>query len=1066
MKVPTRITPSVDESARPLQGLSISGASPDAFGAQIGAGLQNLGQGGLRVALAFGKNSEEEQAKDFATQKELIRHTGEFTIQQDEIKRGATPNGLGTRKQLLEAFDKRFSEDFMKNVPLNKRPEYEVKLQTLRSKLDVDGYEFERNANEAFSTAGVEDEVNRAKVGVERAPDNFNEYRNGAFELIDKGPWTPAQKLAKKRDVDAKLQEIHFMTMNRINQKSSLTADPAGAVDVFMKNMPAAESSGNPSAQNPRSSAGGLSQFIDSTWADMVQKYRPDIWSGLPGQTKQEKSAAASLIKEDKKLSLELGRAYAMENATKLRDNGFSATPGNLYLSHFLGPNGALNVLSARPTADIRGVVGKEAYEKNLSVFEKAKTPEELIEWAKGKMSGDASPMRELPKVEAIRGTDGYWRAPNIEYDLAGKTRAEPVAKEYAEKLGSVLKAIQPGLGAVITSAGQHEGEGTGSHRHDVDHTGHAGTSDFVLTIGGKKILPGENKELYAKAIEQLAAQGFTGIGHYKWGLHVGGGSRAFWGPNKTGATADPMFKLAAERGWAKAGDYKRDALDTDSRYASIPYERRIALRADSLRLATADSNEIFKEEQARKAAWRNDFFVGLNDGKIGQAGLDDARAKGFISDAEEIAKAQKIIDSKKVETTLEQQALAKYQNPVAVWDSANKEDRDGANALVGGEKGKARLGETDQAYVSQVVLPFIQRARIVPTDVTSTLTAMLQSQNPKQAWFALDALSQIERANPQAYAAQVPTEVQNSVDRWIAQKDHVGQEDVLRSIRGGNSPEERKSRLERRKEGETFLAEKKSKIPQIETIVNDIVKDAGSLFQRVSPDAQMPFAMHALERQVQSLWLSAYESGLTEEQSTKVATDAVKRRWGVSAVTGINQFMELPPPKAGYQPLFGSYSWINDQIRNELKLTPDQGVELLTDEQTKDEFKRWQANPKAPLPSYRLFKVENGVKTPVYDAKNLPLRMNFEPTVEDRAKDADYTQARSTQVGDEAFFKEYELMLLHSRITNTPIPRDILEEYELRKGRAGELETTIRRNDPTPEMKPLMEFGPGGISP
>lgn len=1064
MKVPTRITPNVDVSARPLAPLQIDGATPDAFGAPIGEGLKAFGQGGLRMAVSLAKEAEEEKTKDFTAQREMVRRNGEFTVETDEIKRGAAPNGLGTRKALLDAFDKKFGDDFLKFVPADKREEYSVKIQTLRSRVDVEGYGFERDAAAAHAGVEIEDSVNQAKGRIEKTPDSFNEIRNEVFDTIRKAPLSNATKAELERKANVTFQEMHLLAVQRNNRKLDLTADLKGPTDVFLRMVGQAESGGDPTAKNKNSSAGGIAQFIDRTWIDLIKRHRSDIWNGLPGTTAEEKSAAAVLMKEDSKLSMELAQAYAMENARDLRNSGFTVTPGNLYLAHFLGPNGAKAVLGARSTADIRTVVGNDAYQANLAVFEKARTPEELIEWARGKMSGDSSPARALPKLAAVKGADGYWRTPNIEYNLDGKIRAEPVTKEYAELVSSVLKSIDPGLGAVITSAGQEPGEGTGSHRHNVDHTGHAGTSDFVLKLNGKTARPADAPELYEKVIEQLAGQGFTGIGHYSWGLHVGGGSRAFWGPDKTRGTADPKFLAAAERGWAKAGDYKRDAFDTDSRYAAIPYERRVAIRADAEKLANADTIQIFQEEQARNAAWKNDFFIGLNDGKLGQAALDAAKAEGRLSSYEDQVKAQKILDNKKEEQTLEQSALLKYKDPMSVWDAGSKDDRDKANALVGGERGRAALVQDGQRYMAQFVLPFIQRARVIPTDVSGQLAAMLQLRDPEKAWFALDALSQIQRANPEAYDIQVTKQVQESVDRWNALKDYTPRDELLRAVRGGDSPEDRNIRIDRRKEGVTFLAEKKNKTPQIDTIVADILKDSSSVFQRVSPDTQLPFAMAELERQVHEIWLTEYERGATEEQATKIATDSVKRRWGIWQMEGQNQFMELPPPKAGYKSMFGGFSWMGAQLRTELKLTPTQSAELQADAQTKDEFARWQANPKAPLPSYRLYQNENGVKIPLYDNKGMPKRFRFEPTVDDLAKDADYMQARSTQLADEAFFRDFDQQRLHSEITRQPIPRDIVEEYELRKGRQEELDKVIRRTDPINDLKPIMEYGPGGL--
>ena len=83
------------------------------------------------------------------------------------------------------------------------------------------------------------------------------------------------------------------------------------------------ESGGNPMARNPRSSAGGSGQFIDSTWLSMVKKYRPDIAQG--------KSDAQLLqLKFNPDLSREMTQRYAQENSDFLGQRGYEATPGNI----------------------------------------------------------------------------------------------------------------------------------------------------------------------------------------------------------------------------------------------------------------------------------------------------------------------------------------------------------------------------------------------------------------------------------------------------------------------------------------------------------------------------------------------------------------------------------------------------------------------------------------------------------------------------------------------------------------------------------------------------------------
>jgi len=146
----------------------------------------------------------------------------------------------------------------------------------------------------------------------------------------------------------------------------------------------AAESGGNPNLRNPRSSATGAGQFINSTWLSMVAKYRPDL---AQGKSKEEILA----LRTDPQLSKDMVDAYAKENAGVLTGAGFEASPGNTYLAHFAGPQGAVKVLGADPTAPVGGILGDAAVTANP--FLRGMSAGDLIAWAQKKMGGTAPAM-------------------------------------------------------------------------------------------------------------------------------------------------------------------------------------------------------------------------------------------------------------------------------------------------------------------------------------------------------------------------------------------------------------------------------------------------------------------------------------------------------------------------------------------------------------------------------------------------------------------------------------------------------------------------------------------------
>lgn len=144
-----------------------------------------------------------------------------------------------------------------------------------------------------------------------------------------------------------------------------------------------AESGGNPNAQNPNSSAMGSGQFLSSTWLDTISRERPDL---VAGKSKEEILA----LRSDPELSRQMTEAYANQNGQILSKAGFEANPGNTYLAHFAGPQGAVKVLSADPSAPVESVLGPQAVAANP--FLRGMTAADLQGWAAKKMGGAPQP--------------------------------------------------------------------------------------------------------------------------------------------------------------------------------------------------------------------------------------------------------------------------------------------------------------------------------------------------------------------------------------------------------------------------------------------------------------------------------------------------------------------------------------------------------------------------------------------------------------------------------------------------------------------------------------------------
>ena len=128
------------------------------------------------------------------------------------------------------------------------------------------------------------------------------------------------------------------------------------------------ESGLNPQAQAATSSAKGLYQFIDQTWLGTMKQegaslgfgqYADAITKNSDGRYSVEDPAARAAImklRSDPEASALMAGAFSRANAFQLTGSiGRRPTEGELYIAHFLGPDGAgkmINAADSRPDAN------------------------------------------------------------------------------------------------------------------------------------------------------------------------------------------------------------------------------------------------------------------------------------------------------------------------------------------------------------------------------------------------------------------------------------------------------------------------------------------------------------------------------------------------------------------------------------------------------------------------------------------------------------------------------------------------------------------------------------------
>ncbi len=237
-----------------------------------------------------------------------------------------------------------------------------------------------------------------------------------------------------------------------LNQSGSVASLPQGArsdvvsairqasaetgVDFsYLMQKAEAESSFNPTAQAPTSSARGLFQFIDQTWLETLHRHGDEhglgkaaalITQGSNGQFEVKDPAFRREIlamRDNPRIASMMAAELAKDNQTSLEDSlGRKVGNAEMYMAHFLGAGGAarfLATLDDNPQVTAANVVPAAA-QANQSVFYengKSLTVNQVYAHFAEKFDEDVPPPSQTPAIPArtaatIAALDAYVAAP------------------------------------------------------------------------------------------------------------------------------------------------------------------------------------------------------------------------------------------------------------------------------------------------------------------------------------------------------------------------------------------------------------------------------------------------------------------------------------------------------------------------------------------------------------------------------------------------------------------------------------------------------------------------------
>lgn len=151
----------------------------------------------------------------------------------------------------------------------------------------------------------------------------------------------------------------HISAAPKIEQALRFASSRTGADFDYLLKTAVRESSLKSDAKSTTSSAKGLFQFIEQTWLSTLKKSGHEFGMGQLSNAIEQKQdgrftvadpatrSAILALRDDPRTSALVAGAYTRDSAHKLQSAfGRAPSKGELYIAHFMGKNGAIELIS------------------------------------------------------------------------------------------------------------------------------------------------------------------------------------------------------------------------------------------------------------------------------------------------------------------------------------------------------------------------------------------------------------------------------------------------------------------------------------------------------------------------------------------------------------------------------------------------------------------------------------------------------------------------------------------------------------------------------------------------
>lgn len=353
-----------------------------------------------------------------------------------------------------------------------------------------------------------------------------------------------------------------------------------------------------------------------------------------------------------------------------------------------------------------------------------------------------------------------------------------------------------------------------------------------------------------------------------------------------------------------------------DPRFASLSYEDKLKLikgaelgQAQEFKLAEQMATMKAADDEFKRKADVDQMQYAAADGKLTIEELDSKR--GMFKNFEEYNGVKKLIDKSDTDDKLNAQGIAKLAAPGSIWTADDKN-------LLSAMDRKAGVPEAiqkgDQTAVTRMASQF-RDTGMISAEVKQTFEGIPRSGSPQQVQFAMSALDQMYRSNPNSFEEAFGTKTRQALTMWqsMIDKDPKAFQEELK--RAGD-PTTLKARENVEKEGRK-IAEGLDDKKVVAAFDEAWFSDPGKPY--TPPEAP---GMAILKVEFANVFAEEYRIAQGDEKKAQENTvRRMKETWIVSPSSG-GRLVKYAPEvllDKGFPRVDGSGDWLTDQVKAEV---------------------------------------------------------------------------------------------------------------------------------------------------